>query len=65
MYTELCEATSDDDLLKRAAIFNDSSHNPSLSTTVIRQCLLLLGKDYQVLLNRGNASSTSPGDVIC
>ena len=62
MYTELCEATSDDDLLKCAAIFNDSSHNPSLSTTVIRQCLLLLGKDYQVLLNRGNASSTSPGD---
>ena len=38
---------------KRAALFADQKYNPSIWSTLVREALLVLGQDYQLLLRRG------------
>jgi nucleoporin NDC1 len=38
---------------RRTTLFGDQKHNPTIWATLVRTSLLLLGKDYQVLLRRG------------
>ena len=38
---------------KRAALFADQKYNPNIWSTLVREALLVLGRDYQVLLRRG------------
>jgi len=41
---------------KRTAIYSDTKHNPTLWSSISRQCLLLLGQDYQLFLRKGQAA---------
>ena len=65
-YTELlsiASSTSTSDASHRGQLFNDQKHNPHLWTHLVRESLLILGKDYQLLLRRGKpppASALAP-----
>ncbi|KAI0309822.1 nucleoporin protein Ndc1-Nup [Amylostereum chailletii] len=55
-YHELCQLAQDDSALagtRRTAIFGDQKYNPSIWSTFVRESLLTLGNDYQLLLRRG------------
>ncbi|KIL60341.1 hypothetical protein M378DRAFT_26563 [Amanita muscaria Koide BX008] len=43
---------------QRSALFADQKYTPSLWSRLVRESLLLLGKDYQLLLHRGNPPAT-------
>lgn len=61
-YTELlavASSTSPSDVSHRGQLFNDQKHNPHLWTHLVRESLLLLGKDYQLLLRRGRSPAAS------
>lgn len=48
----------------RAQIFSDQRYQPTLWTTLLRSCLITLGKDYQLLLRRGKpAPAPAPAPV--
>ncbi|KAI0055711.1 hypothetical protein BV25DRAFT_1903556, partial [Artomyces pyxidatus] len=38
---------------RRTALFSDQKYNPSLWSTLVRESLVFLGQDYQLLLRRG------------
>ncbi|KLO15190.1 hypothetical protein SCHPADRAFT_849874 [Schizopora paradoxa] len=51
---------------KRSAIYSDTKHNPTLWSSICRQCLLLLGQDYQLFLRKGQpapAPAPAPAPV--
>ncbi|KAI0300488.1 nucleoporin protein Ndc1-Nup [Multifurca ochricompacta] len=55
-YIELCRLAEDDSATagaRRTIMFGDQKHSPTLWATLVRNALLTLGKDYQVLLRRG------------
>lgn len=49
---------------KRAIIYNDSKHSPTLCSSLVRRSLLLLGADYQLFLRRGNPPPPTPGQLM-
>lgn len=67
-YLELRSFASDDSTAgseRRAAMFADQKHSPTLWATLVRDALLFLGRDYQRLLSKGKeaptpAASTAP-----
>ncbi|THH13906.1 hypothetical protein EW146_g6361 [Bondarzewia mesenterica] len=50
---KLAEEDSSAASARRTALFGDQKYNPSLWSTLLRESLLFLGKDYQLLLRRG------------
>lgn len=55
-YTQLlaiASSTSTSDASHRAQLFNDQKYHPHLWTHLVRESLLVLGRDYQLLLRRG------------
>ena len=55
-YAELDQLANDESeagSAKRVALFADQKYNPSLWSTLVREALLTLGRDYQLLLRRG------------
>ena len=63
-YSELYQIATDQSprgLADRSALFGDTKHLPSLWSKFVRESLVLLGQDYQILLGRGRApASPSP-----
>ncbi|KAI0051541.1 hypothetical protein FA95DRAFT_1485201 [Auriscalpium vulgare] len=58
-FEELREFSADDTAAgsaRRTALFGDQKYNPSLWSVLVRESLLFLGKDYQLLLRRGKAA---------
>jgi nucleoporin NDC1 len=49
----LASSSSSSDASHRGQLFNDQKHNPQLWTHLARESLLVLGRDYQLLLRRG------------
>ncbi|EIW56161.1 uncharacterized protein TRAVEDRAFT_172114 [Trametes versicolor FP-101664 SS1] len=59
-YAELREFSADDSSAasaRRTALFTDQKYNPSMWSTLAREALLVLGRDYQLLLSRGKPPS--------
>ncbi|KAI0828520.1 nucleoporin protein Ndc1-Nup [Trametes gibbosa] len=59
-YAELQSFSTDDSASasdRRTALFIDQKYNPSMWSTLARECLLVLGRDYQLLLRRGKPMS--------
>lgn len=55
-YAELQQLASDESPAassRRTALFADQKYNPTMWTTLVRESLLTLGKDYQLFLRRG------------
>ena len=55
-FAELAQLANDESkagVARREALFADQKYNPGLWTTLVREALLTLGKDYQLLLRRG------------
>ena len=55
-YAELLQLANDPSpagSARRVALFSDQKHNPSIWSTLTREALITLGKDYQTLLRRG------------
>ncbi|TFY52622.1 hypothetical protein EVG20_g10473, partial [Dentipellis fragilis] len=55
-YWELDDFAKDDSaaaVSRRIAMFSDQKYSPSLWSTLVRESLLFLGKDYQCFLRRG------------
>ncbi|KAL5532237.1 hypothetical protein ACEPAF_5806 [Sanghuangporus sanghuang] len=55
-FRDLCSVASNEEQMvsKRAIIYNDTKHSPTLWSALVRRSLLLLGADYQLFLRRGN-----------
>ncbi len=56
-YSELCTLAEDNTpagVARRTALFSDQKYSPTLWARLIRESLLLLGKDYQLFLRRGD-----------
>lgn len=45
---------------RRSALFADQKYNPSMWACLVRDALLTLGKDYQLLLRRGSPEAPAP-----
>ncbi|KAI0777424.1 nucleoporin protein Ndc1-Nup [Trametes elegans] len=59
-YAELREFSSEDSAAasaRRTALFTDQKYNPSLWSTLSRESLLTLGRDYQLFLRRGKPAT--------
>jgi nucleoporin NDC1 len=57
-YSELYQIATDQSprgLADRSALFGDTKHLPSLWSKFVRESLVLLGQDYQIVLGRGRA----------
>ncbi|KAI1792249.1 nucleoporin protein Ndc1-Nup [Ganoderma leucocontextum] len=55
-YAELrdfASAESTEATTRRSALFGDQKHNPNMWSTLAREALLTLGRDYQLFLRRG------------
>ncbi|KAI5119552.1 hypothetical protein M0805_008538 [Coniferiporia weirii] len=65
-FHELCllSSTSGKAQATRSAIYADTKHNPTLWATIVRQCLLLLGRDYQTFLLRGHPPVAPRADPV-
>ncbi|KAA1477952.1 hypothetical protein DENSPDRAFT_867789 [Dentipellis sp. KUC8613] len=61
-YWELDDLAKDD-APRRAALFADQKHAPALWPTLVREALLVLGRDYQRLLRRG-APAPAPAPAL-
>lgn len=62
-YSELKELSSDASKAagaRRVALFSDQKYNPNLWSRLVRESLILLGNDYQLLLRRGKPLPTPP-----
>jgi nucleoporin NDC1 len=63
-YSKLYQIATDQSprgLADRSAPFGDTKHLPSLWSKFVRESLVLLGQDYQIVLGRGRAPApTSP-----
>ncbi|GJE99489.1 nucleoporin protein Ndc1-Nup [Phanerochaete sordida] len=62
-YAELAQFAKDETnagSTKRVALFTDQKYNPSLWSTLTRETLLVLGRDYQLLLRRGAPEAAAP-----
>ncbi|CAL1710388.1 unnamed protein product [Somion occarium] len=62
-YNELVHfANEDSDAARaqRSALFADQKYNPSMWSTLVRESLITLGKDYQLLLRRGKPEAPAP-----
>ncbi|PFH45653.1 hypothetical protein AMATHDRAFT_8848 [Amanita thiersii Skay4041] len=62
-YTELKDLASSPtpaSSAQRTALFGDQKYNPSLWSYLVRESLLQLGRDYQLLLRRGKPEPPAP-----
>ncbi|KZT71196.1 hypothetical protein DAEQUDRAFT_764113 [Daedalea quercina L-15889] len=51
--SELASETSEAAIARRSALFADQKYNPNMWTSLCRESLLTLGRDYQLFLRRG------------
>ncbi|KAI0635379.1 nucleoporin protein Ndc1-Nup [Trametes polyzona] len=61
-YAELREFATEDSpatSTRRTALFTDQKYNPSMWSTLARESLLTLGRDYQLLLRKGKPATTA------
>jgi nucleoporin NDC1 len=49
---------------RRTAMFGDQKYNPTMWSALAREALLLLGKDYQLLLRRGKPEGKPGASVM-
>ncbi|PCH37156.1 hypothetical protein WOLCODRAFT_140745 [Wolfiporia cocos MD-104 SS10] len=62
-YTELRRLACEDGptaSTHRSSLFSDQKYNPNQWSTLVRESLLTLGKDYQLLLRRGEPEAPPP-----
>ncbi|EMD32361.1 hypothetical protein CERSUDRAFT_118729 [Gelatoporia subvermispora B] len=62
-YSELRELACDESpsgSARRTELFADQKYNPSLWATLAREALLILGRDYQLLLRKGQPEIPAP-----
>lgn len=62
-YSELCTLAEDNSAIgisQRIALFSDQKYSPTLWARLLRESLLLLGKDYQLFLRRGRPEPPAP-----
>ncbi|KAH9923390.1 nucleoporin protein Ndc1-Nup [Amylocystis lapponica] len=66
-YSELLQLASDDTQVAHtriSALFADQKFNPSMWACLVRESLLTLGKDYQLLLRRGKPEAPAPAAPV-